>query len=180
MARVKKNTMTIEAFAYLHTNATNSKQLNYSRKQVNKQLNHSQAKISYRKAIKYATSFNFSVNKRFLSFFNLVPVKFSCKMYLLRYSAAKQSIANKSPKQKWQIIVDFTSFVLKIAGLSFLTEDRIYWWSYSSGLTLFIYFILAPYSVIYHIHRGDLSSALNPVCILGVCISVGRFSCDFR
>lgn len=81
-------------------------------------------------------------------------------------------LEGKTPRQKWLLLFNFTNFASNSIGLRTLTDGRIYWWSYSSGVLLGTYAILLPYSIVYSICTGNVASGLNACCASGLVVSV--------
>lgn len=95
-----------------------------------------------------------------------------CKKMLSKVEFFRQNFSNKTPKQKWLILFNFTSRTLELIGLRFMNDGTIYWRSYVPGLSLVAYCLLLSYTVIYHLSSSNFKELLYPICVVGICVSV--------
>lgn len=93
-------------------------------------------------------------------------------MIAAKFKLLKKSFLNKTPKQKWLFLFNFTNFTLKLSGQRSLADGKLNWRSYIYCVLAVVYYTLLPYSVIYHIANNNFVESLFPLCMFGVAVSV--------
>lgn len=84
----------------------------------------------------------------------------------------KSYFSNKTPKQKWLFLFDWTRLAWEYVGQDFMTDGKLYWRSYILCVLTAIYVTLCPYSVVYHISNRNFRQSPLPLCMLGITVSV--------
>lgn len=84
----------------------------------------------------------------------------------------KNWFLNKNPKQKRLLLFNFTNSAMEFTGQRFLTDGKLFWHSYINCVLAGCYFILLPYSIVFHISQRNFGESLYPICMLGIVTSV--------
>lgn len=80
--------------------------------------------------------------------------------------------AHWSNKEKFEQIAGVVDGTLSLLGCRVLSDGRIDWWTYSSLVVVSIYWLLAIFTICYHVGHNQLGKALPSLCLLGISISV--------
>lgn len=72
-----------------------------------------------------------------------------------------------TPKQKWQLVYDVTSYVVDLIGIRVLSDLK-YDWLTPAGVIIGVdLFLSSFYSIYYYSERGEYGKTIQCTCILG-------------
>lgn len=77
-----------------------------------------------------------------------------------------------TPKAKALLVIDACRRLCDVAGVRFLSDLKVFWLSYVPAIMVFIYVVLAIYTVIYNTYHDNFSNGLKATCVVGVAIPV--------
>lgn len=78
----------------------------------------------------------------------------------------------KTPKQKWQMIYDFTKSSAEIIGIHALGDMKNNWYSATIGLIILFYISTAAYTIYYYTNRGEFLRGSECLCCIGIVVTV--------
>lgn len=89
-----------------------------------------------------------------------------------KYKQFWQKIDCMSPKQKAMMPMKAARTLLDFISVHFLSDLRVFWFSYMAGLMVLIYMMLATYTIIYYTYHNQVSTGLKATCVIGVALPV--------
>lgn len=89
-----------------------------------------------------------------------------------KYTEFWQKIERMSPKEKAMMPIKVARTLLNLIGVRFLSDLRVFWYSYVPGITVLTYTLLAVYTLIYYTYHNQFSTGLKGTCVIGVAIPV--------
>lgn len=89
-----------------------------------------------------------------------------------RYKDFKEKWHNKTPKEKWQSVYNFSKMTCEIIGIRVLSDIKNYWYTISCGLDGILYFVLVTYTVQYYFRRGEYIRSMECTCLIGIVVLV--------
>lgn len=67
----------------------------------------------------------------------------------------------KTPKQKWQTIMNVPTKMLELIGVRLLSDMKVYWYSYLGGSLAVLYVSLVSYTLLNHFFKGEYLEGLE-------------------
>lgn len=89
-----------------------------------------------------------------------------------KYKSIKKKWLNKTPKEKWSFCHKIGDFSLRVVGVHVFSDNKIYFWSYSSTVIVITYVILSTYTIIVSYMENDFKECFKCLCVSGVMASV--------
>lgn len=88
------------------------------------------------------------------------------------YKSIRGKWFGKTPKGKIILGVKVGDFVLSLVGIKVNSDNKRYFWTYSSAVLVIIYYILALYTVYIYNKENSILESLKCFCVFGVVNSV--------
>lgn len=79
-----------------------------------------------------------------------------------------------TPKTKALLINKSARMILDMIGVRFLSDMKVYWFSYCAGFMVLIYLLLAIYTVIYYTYHNNFSQGIKATCVVGIAVPVSE------
>lgn len=89
-----------------------------------------------------------------------------------KYKSLKRRWFSKTPKEKYFFCHKIGDFTLRLVGINLFGNNEIYFWTYSSGVLLAIYTVLAVYTIVISNIESHFKECLECLCISGVMVAV--------
>lgn len=89
-----------------------------------------------------------------------------------KYKSIRGKWFSKTPKGKLLFGLKVSDIVLSLVGLKLHSDNKRYFWTYSSGVLIIIYYILALYTVYIYKAENNTLESLKCFCVFGVVTSV--------
>lgn len=94
-----------------------------------------------------------------------------------RVSTFFEDIERMTPKAKALIIIKICRMFCDSVGLRFLSDMKVFWLSYCSGIMVLIYLVLACYTVVYYTYHNNFSHGIKATCVVGIAVPVSLNKC---
>lgn len=89
-----------------------------------------------------------------------------------KYESMKQKWMKKTPLGKWLVLHGIGDFALRLLGIHVYTDNKVYFWTYSSGILSTIYLVLVTYTAAVYTVEDNFKECLKSFCISSAIVSV--------
>lgn len=82
------------------------------------------------------------------------------------------NIDQMTPKAKASLVVKACRLMCDSIGVRFLSDSKVFWFSYLSGIMVLVYLILAIYTVCFYTYHQKFSHGIKATCVIGIAVPV--------
>lgn len=88
------------------------------------------------------------------------------------YKSIREKWLSKTPREKWSFCHKIGDYTLRLIGVNVYNDNSRYFFSFTTGILMSTYAILAMYTIVIYNKENNLKECLNCLCVSGLMASV--------